>query len=81
MSAESSRPAIRAKIVLACAQPGVSNARASRDLGISLGTVRMWRAAFAQGGWMPWWMRCGPAGVFTNRRGLHRVGDGDDRFP
>ncbi|MGN9847558.1 IS630 family transposase [Nonomuraea sp. H19] len=50
MSAESSRLAIRAKIVLACAEPGVSNAQVSRELGIAVGTVRKWRAAFAGGG-------------------------------
>jgi transposase len=50
MSAQSSRLAIRAKIVLACAEPGASNAQVSRDLGVALATVRKWRAAFARGG-------------------------------
>ncbi|MBG0829897.1 IS630 family transposase [Planomonospora sp. ID67723] len=50
MSAEPSRRAIRAKIVLACAEPGASNAQVSRDLGAALATVRKWRAAFAHGG-------------------------------
>ncbi|MEV4381841.1 helix-turn-helix domain-containing protein [Streptosporangium sp. NPDC049644] len=50
MSAEPSRLAIRAKIVLACAEPGASNAQVSRDLGAALATVRKWRAAFARGG-------------------------------
>jgi transposase len=50
MSAESARAAIRAKIVLACAEPGISNAQVARELGIAVGTVRKWRAAFAQGG-------------------------------
>ncbi|WP_327581660.1 IS630 family transposase [Nonomuraea sp. NBC_00507] len=50
MSAEPSRLAIRAKIVLACAEPGSSNAQVSRELGIAVGTVRKWRAAFARGG-------------------------------
>jgi transposase len=50
MSAESSRLAIRAKIVLACAVPGASNAQVSRELGTAVGTVRKWRAAFAGGG-------------------------------
>ncbi|WP_223168228.1 IS630 family transposase [Nonomuraea sp. SYSU D8015] len=42
--------AIRAKIVLACAEPGSSNAQVARELGIAVGTVRKWRAAFAEGG-------------------------------
>ncbi|MEV0390094.1 helix-turn-helix domain-containing protein, partial [Nonomuraea sp. NPDC050643] len=50
LSAESSRLAFRAKIVLACAEPGISNAQVARGLGIAVGTVRKWRAAFAQGG-------------------------------
>ncbi|MCA2230491.1 IS630 family transposase [Nonomuraea aurantiaca] len=50
MSAEPSRVAIRAKIVLACAEPGASNAQVARELGIAVGTVRKWRAAFAEGG-------------------------------
>ncbi|MGP3959580.1 IS630 family transposase [Nonomuraea sp. 3N208] len=50
MSAEPSRLAIRAKIVLACAEPGSSNAQVARELGIAVGTVRKWRAAFAEGG-------------------------------
>lgn len=33
MSAEASRVAIRAKIVLACAEPRVSNAQVTRELG------------------------------------------------
>ncbi|MEV0597624.1 IS630 family transposase [Nonomuraea cavernae] len=50
MSAETSRVAMRAKIVLACAEPGTSNAQVARELGIAVGTVRKWRAAYAQGG-------------------------------
>ncbi len=50
MSVESSRLAIRAKIVLACAAPESSNAQVARELGIAVGTVRKWRAAFARGG-------------------------------
>ncbi|MEV1242736.1 IS630 family transposase [Nonomuraea sp. NPDC049750] len=50
MSVESPRQAIRAKIVLACAVPEASNAQVARDLGIAVGTVRKWRAAFARGG-------------------------------
>lgn len=50
MSVASARLAIRAKIVLACAVPEASNAQVARDLGIAVGTVRKWRAAFARGG-------------------------------
>lgn len=50
LSAASSRLAFRAKIVLACAEPGISNAQVARGLGIAVGTVRKWRAAYAQGG-------------------------------
>ena len=49
-SVESSRVAGRARIVLACAEPGVSNAQVARDLGVSVATVRRWRTAFAHGG-------------------------------
>jgi transposase len=50
VSAESSRVAVRARIVLACAEPGASNAQVARDLGTAVVTVRRWRAAFARGG-------------------------------
>ncbi|MGP4105337.1 helix-turn-helix domain-containing protein [Nonomuraea sp. KM90] len=50
MSAESSRVAVRARIVLACAGPGISTAQVARDLGLAESTVRKWRAAFARGG-------------------------------
>jgi transposase len=50
VSAESSVVAVRARIVLACAVPGASNAQVARDLGLSDATVRRWRAAFAAGG-------------------------------
>jgi transposase len=50
VSAESSVLAVRARIVLACAEPGASNAQVGRDLGLSVATVRRWRAAFADGG-------------------------------
>ncbi|MER7134901.1 IS630 family transposase [Streptosporangium saharense] len=50
LSAEPSRSAIRAKIVLACAEPEASNAQVARELGTALATVRKWRAAFARGG-------------------------------
>jgi hypothetical protein len=50
VSVEPSRVAIRARIVLACAEPGASNAQVARELGIAVATVRRWRAAFAAGG-------------------------------
>jgi transposase len=50
VSVEPSRVAIRAKIVLACAGPGASNAQVARELGIAVATVRRWRAAFARDG-------------------------------
>jgi transposase len=50
VSAEASRVAVRARIVLACAEPGVSNAQVARDLAVSVATVRRWRAVFAHGG-------------------------------
>ena len=49
-SVEPSRVAIRARIVLACAEPGASNAEVARELGIAVATVRRWRAAFARDG-------------------------------
>jgi transposase-like protein len=50
MSAESSRMAVRAKIVLACAGQGISTAQVARDLDLAESTMRKWRAAFARGG-------------------------------
>src|SRR5215472_17296579 len=50
VSVESSRVAARARIVLACAEPGASNAQVARELGIAVATVRRWRAAFARDG-------------------------------
>jgi transposase len=50
VSVESSRVAVRARIVLACAESGATNAQVARDLGMSVATVRRWRAAFAGGG-------------------------------
>ncbi|MFC7388474.1 IS630 family transposase, partial [Sphaerisporangium rhizosphaerae] len=50
LSAESSGLAVRARIVLACAQSGASNAQVSRELGVSVHTVRKWRSVFARGG-------------------------------
>ena len=50
VSVDPSRVAIRARIVLACAEPGASNALVARELGIAVATVRRWRAAFARDG-------------------------------
>jgi transposase len=50
VSVESSRVAVRARIVLACAEPGASNAQVARELGIAVATVRRWRATYARGG-------------------------------
>jgi transposase len=46
----SPRLAERARIVLACAQPGSGNAVVAADLGVSAATVRKWRARFAECG-------------------------------
>ena len=46
----SPRLAGRARIVLACAEPGSGNAVVAADLGISAETVRKWRARFAEHG-------------------------------
>ncbi len=43
----SSRLAVRARIVLACAEPGVVYARLAADLGVSAMTVIKWRKRFA----------------------------------
>src|SRR6266516_385154 len=50
VAVESSRVAVRARIVLACAGPGASNAQVARELRIAVATVRRWRAAFARDG-------------------------------
>jgi transposase len=46
----SSRRAVRARIVLACAVPGASNAGVAAGLGLAPGTVRAWRRRFAAAG-------------------------------
>ena len=46
----SSRRAVRARIVLACAEPGAANAQVAADLGVSRPTVAQWRARFAEAG-------------------------------
>lgn len=45
---ESARLAVRAKIVLACAQPGVVFARVAADLGVTTMTVGAWRKRFTE---------------------------------
>jgi transposase len=44
---ESARLAVRAKIVLACAEPGVVYERVAADLGVTTMTVGAWRKRFA----------------------------------
>ncbi len=46
----SPRLAGRARIVLACAEPGSGNSVVAEDLGLSAETVRKWRARFAEHG-------------------------------
>ena len=41
---------MRARIVLACAEPGSVNAHVALALGVSVQTVRVWRRRFAAGG-------------------------------
>jgi transposase len=44
----SARLAVRAKIVLACAEPGVVYERVAADLGVTTMTVGLWRKRFAR---------------------------------
>jgi transposase len=46
----SSRRAVRARIVLACAEPGAANAQVAAGLGVSRPTVAQWRQRFAEAG-------------------------------
>lgn len=46
----SSRRALRARIVLACADPGATNAQVAAALGVSQPTVADWRRRFAEAG-------------------------------
>ena len=45
---ESARLAVRAKIVLACAEPGVVYQRLAAELGVTTMTVSAWRKRFAR---------------------------------
>src|SRR6188474_1776306 len=45
---ESARLAVRAKIVLACAEPGVVYERVAAELGVTTMTVGLWRKRFAR---------------------------------
>ena len=42
--------ALRARIVLACAEPGATNGRVAAALGVSRPTVATWRRRFAERG-------------------------------
>src|ERR1700694_668763 len=44
----SSRLAVRARIVLACAEPGVVYAQVAADLGVTTMTVSKWRTRFSE---------------------------------
>jgi Homeodomain-like domain len=43
---ESARRVVRARIVLALAEPGAVPARVAADLGVTVATVDKWRRAF-----------------------------------
>ena len=49
-SGGSSRLAVRARIVLACAEPGSANEQVAAELGVSALTVGKWRRQFAEAG-------------------------------
>ncbi len=48
LAAGSSKPAWRARLVLACAEPGSSNAGVAAAMGATPDTVRKWRSRFAR---------------------------------
>jgi transposase len=50
LSRSSSRAALRARIVLACAEPGAANAQVAVALGTTVVTVGAWRRRFAESG-------------------------------
>src|SRR5258707_13631657 len=47
-SCGSSRLAVRARIVLGCTDPGVSDEKVAVDVGVSRRTVQVWRRRFAE---------------------------------
>src|SRR5260370_3009345 len=47
-SGGSSRLAVRARIVLGCTDPGVSDEKVAVDVGVSRMTVQVWRRRFAE---------------------------------
>jgi hypothetical protein len=51
----------RARIVLACAEPGAGVARVAAELGSTRMTVRKWRRRFAGGAWRGWLIMTGRA--------------------
>ena len=51
----------RARIVLACAEPGSGVARVAAELGSTRTTVRKWRRRFAGRAWRGWPIMTGPA--------------------
>ena len=55
---ESARLAVRAKIVLACAEPGVVYERLASELGVTTMTVGAWRKRFARAR-VPGWSMAG----------------------
>jgi hypothetical protein len=44
----SARVALRARIVLACAEPGAFGSRVAEDLGVTPATVATWRGRFVK---------------------------------
>ena len=53
---EGSRLAVRARIVLACSEPGVVYARLADELGVSVMTVHNVRRRFFESRWRGWWI-------------------------
>ena len=43
--------ALRSRIVLACAEPGVTNTQVAAELGVARNTVGKWRGRFVRSGW------------------------------
>src|ERR687894_2928919 len=63
---ESGRLAVRAKIVLGCAEPGVVYQRLAAELGVTVMTVGTWRKRFARA-------RC--AGLVDGQRSGRRTAE------